>query len=428
MAKTAVQLIILVILIALSAFFSSSETAFTTVSRIRLQSLAEDGNKRAGLALSIIDNRAKMLSTILIGNNIANIAASALTTAITISLLGDLAVGIATGILTVLILIFGEITPKTAAAVNAEQISLKTAPVIRFLMLVLTPVIFVVDLLAGGIMRLFGIDPDARRSMTEMELRTLVDVSKEDGVIENDEREMINNVVDLSDTYAREIMIPRIDVTAVPLSASFTDVVEVFRRHRFTRLPVYEDRQENIVGILNVKDLLLIPEKDFTVKKAMRPPCFTYEMKNISDLLDEMRLNSLSIVIVLDEYGDASGLISMEDVLEEIVGDIQDEYKGRDEKELTILTAGREYSCLGSMAIDDLNKATGLKLTSDDYDSVGGYVIEHSEDNLPKVGEFVISDEGARLVVEAVRRNRIMRVRIYMPETAEEAIEKSKED
>lgn len=416
MIKTVIQIIILILLICLSAFFSSSETALTTVSRIRLQSLADEGNKRASLTLSVINNRAKMLSTILIGNNIANLSASSLTTSVMIQLFGNVAVGVATGILTVLILIFGEITPKTAATVNAEKLSLKVAPVIRALMIVLTPAIFVVDLMSRGILKLMHIDPDKKDSMTETDLRALVDVSQEDGVIENDERDMINNVVDLSDTYAKEIMIPRIDMTSVSVDSTYDEIIETFRKHHFTRLPVYRERQENIIGVLNIKDLLLIPKEDFTVQKVMRPPYFTYEMKNISDLLDEMRLNSLSIVIVLDEYGAASGMISMEDVLEEIVGDIHDEYKGRDEEELTEIIPGREYSCLGSMDIDDLNKATGLHLTSEDYDTVGGYIIEHSEDSLPKVGEFVVSDEGAKLIVEVVRKNRIIRVHIYLPE------------
>lgn len=428
MTVTIIQVIVLILLISLSAFFSSSETALTTVSRIRLQSLADEGNKRAELTLSVIDNRAKMLSTILIGNNIANLSASSLTTSVMMHLFGSMAVGVATGILTVLILIFGEITPKTAATVNAEKLSLRVAPVIHFLMIVLTPAIFIVDLLSRGILRLIHIDPDKKDSMTETDLRALVDVSQEDGVIEKDERNMINNVVDLSDTYAKEIMIPRIDMTIVSVDATYDEIIETFRKHHFTRLPVYEKRQENIIGILNIKDLLMISKDDFTVRKVMRPPYFTYEMKNISDLLDEMRLNSLSVVIVLDEYGAASGMISMEDVLEEIVGDIHDEYKGRDEEELTVIVPEKEYSCLGSMDIDDLNKAVGLHLTSEDYDTVGGYIIEHSEDNLPKVGEFVISDEGAKLIVEAVRKNRIMRVHIYLPEplTEDSPVEEKK--
>jgi CBS domain containing-hemolysin-like protein len=418
--RTAADAAILIILLALSAFFSSSETALTTVNRIRLQALADEGDKRAKRTLKVIERRSKMLSTILVGNNIVNISASALSTTIVVRMFGDMAVGIATGILTVLILIFGEITPKTSAAANAEKLSLRVAPVISFLMTVLTPVILIVDTLSGAILKLMGIDADQRETMTENELRTLVDVSQEDGVIENDERDMINNVVDLSDTYAKEIMIPRIDMTMASIDSTYENLIEIFRRHRFTRVPVYEGKQEDVVGILNMKDLLLTNPEDFSLKLVMRKPYFTYEMKNISDLLDEMRINSLSLVIVLNEYGDASGMITLEDVLEEIVGDIHDEYKGRDEEEITELIPGREYSCLGSVDIDDLNKAIGLDLESEDYDTVGGYVIEHSEDNLPKVGESVVLGDGTRLIVEAVRKNRIMRVHICLPEKPDE--------
>ena len=416
-----IQLAVLVVLLLLSAFFSSAETALTTVNRIRIQSLADEGNKRAAVVLQVISSQAKMLSAILIGNNVVNIAATALSTTLAIRLFGSAAVGAVTAVLTLLVLIFGEISPKNLAAANAESMSLAYAGVIRLLMTVLTPVIFIVEKIARGIVRLFGVDPDARPAMTETELRTLVDGSSEDGVIENDERQMINNVVDLVDTYAREIMIPRIDMTSVSINLGYDELIAIFREHRFTRLPVYEDSSDNIVGIINMKDLLVVDREDFTIRRTMREPYFTYEMKNISDLLDEMRLNSLSIVVVLDEYGGASGIITLEDVLEEIVGDIHDEYKGRDAEEITEIVPGREYSALGSVDIDDLNKALGLTLESEEYDSIGGYIIEHSEDDLPKVGEYVVLDDGTRFIVEAVRKNRVMRVHIYLPEPENEA-------
>ena len=414
------QLFILLLLIFLSSFFSSSETALTTVNRIRIQGLADRGDRRAATVLDVTDRKGKMLITILICNNIVNISATALTTTIAIRLFGNAAVGAATAILTVLIILFGEITPKNTASVRAEKMSLSCAGVISFLMKILTPLIFVVEKTARGILRLKGINPDERQTMTEHELRALVDVSEEDGVIEDDERNMINNVVDLQDTYAREIMIPRIDLIMIPVTMQYDELISFFREHRFTRLPVYRDAPENIVGILSMKDLLLTDRDTFTVAEFMREPYFTYEMKNISDLLDEMRLGSHSNVIVLDEYGNASGMITMEDVLEEIVGEIRDEYSGRDEEEITEIVPGREYTCLGSMDLDDLGKAIGLPLSSEDYDTIGGYVIEHTGDKLPKVGEYVTLPDGTRMIVEAVRRGRIMRVHIYLPESAED--------
>ncbi|MDO4614698.1 MAG: hemolysin family protein [Lachnospiraceae bacterium] len=414
-----IQLSALIVLLLLSSFFSSAETALTTVRKIRIQAMAEEGNSRAEIVLKIISDPAKMLSTILIGNNIVNLSASALTTTLAIRLFGSSAVTAATAALTLFLIIFGEISPKNMAAVNAESMSLRYARVILLLMHIMTPVIFLVNKLSRVVLRIFRVDPDARPIMTESELRTLVDVSNEDGVIENDERQMINNVVDLNATLAREIMIPRIDMTAVPITLDYDGCIQVFREHHFTRIPVYTENSDNIVGVLNIKDLLLLDREGFSIESVMAKPYFTYEAKNISDLLDEMRLNSLSIVIVLDEYGSASGIITMEDVLEEIVGDIHDEYQGRDAEEITVIVPGREYTCLGSIDIDDFNEVTGLELSSEDYDSIGGYIIEHSEDNLPKVGEYVIPEDGTKLIVEAVRKNRILRVHVYISEKTE---------
>ena len=410
------QAVILIVLLILSSFFSSAETALTTVNLIRIGILAEEGNKKARTVQRVTGDRSKMLTAILIGNNIVNIAATSLTTVFVIRLFGNDAVGIASGILTLLVLIFGEITPKSYAAAKAEELSLRYAGIIRVLMTVLTPVIFLVE----GISRLFlllaHVDPNARKSITESELRSVVDVSEKEGVIESDESQMINNVIDLGDTRAEEIMIPRVDMTEVPIDMDYQGLIEVFRRERYTRVPVYEGRSDNIVGIINLKDLLLTNPEDFSVRKLMVKPAFTFETKNISDLLDEMREKSLSIVIVLDEYGAAAGLITMEDILEEIVGDIRDEYEGRDAPEITELTPGREYTCRGSADIDEVNEATGLSLVTENYHTIGGYLIEHSEDSLPKIGEYIVTPEGAKLIVEAVHRNRIQRVHIYLPD------------
>ena len=407
---------ILILLLVLSAFFSSAETALTAVNEIRIKALADEGDKRAATVLQVLEQRPKMLSAILIGNNIVNLSASAMTATLAMRLWGDAFVAVATAVLTILLLIFGEITPKTFATVRAEKISLRFAGLVRLLMTLLTPVIFIVNAISGFLLRIMGIDPTQKAQMTEQELRTLVEVSEKDGVIEDDELQMINNVVDLDDTCAREIMIPRVDMKTVPVDATYDDLIAAFRRHRYTRLPVYEDQIDNIVGILNMKDLLVTTPETFDLRKMMREPYFAYETKSISDLLDEMRRGSISIVIVLDEYGATSGLLTLEDVLEEIVGDIRDEYRGRDHEEIQELIPGRKYSVLGGAALDDVNEATGLHLESENYDSIGGYIIEHSEDNIPKVGEFVDEPDGVRLIVDTVRRNRIIRVIILLPE------------
>ena len=414
------QIIFLVLLLMLSAFFSSAETALITVNRIRMRTLAEDGNKRAATVLRITDNSGKMLSAILIGNNIVNLSASSLATSLAIKIWGSVGAGIATGILTVLILIFGEISPKTLATVNSEKLALTYANVIEVLMKILTPVIFIINKLANRICKLFGVDPNAdTQKMTEEELRTIVDVSKESGVIESEEHTMINNVFDFGDAQAKEVMIPRIDMTFAQVDSSYDELIQIFQEDKFTRLPVYEDTTDNVIGILNMKDLLLCHDKDhFSVRDIMREPYFTYEHKNTAELFMEMRKSSISLAIVLDEYGATAGLITLEDLLEEIVGEIRDEYDEDEEEPIREIQPGREYEVLGSAKLDDVNEALGTKLESEDYDSVGGYIIEQL-DCLPREGESVTLEDGMHLVVDELDKNRIELVHIWLPEHKE---------
>ena len=410
------QIIILLILLALSAFFSSNETALMSVNKIRLRSLADEGNKRAAMALDILENQTpKLLSAILIGNNIVNISASSLATTLAYSF-GGYMVSIVTVILTVLILIFGEITPKNYATINAEKITLRYIPVFKFLMTIMTPVIFIINLFSRGVMRLMRVDPDAAsKAMTEEELRTIVDVSHEDGVIESDEKEMIYNVFDLGDATAKDIMVPRVHVTFADVESTYDELIEIFREDKFTRLPVYKDSQNNIVGIINMKDLLLYDKnEEFVIDRFLRKPHFTYETKSISDLLVEMKDSTFNIAIVLDEYGDMAGLITLEDILEEIVGEIHDEYDEK-EDELVQKISDREYIIEGSMHLDDVNDHLNTELDSEDYDSLGGFIIEHL-DRLPVAGDEVVTDDGIRLVVEKLDKNRIEKVHVYLPE------------
>ena len=411
------QIIILLVLLALSAFFSSNETALMSVNKIRLRSLADEGNKRAAMALDILENQTpKLLSAILIGNNIVNISASSLATTLAYSF-GGYMVSIVTLILTVLILIFGEITPKNYATINAEKITLRYIPIFKFLMTIMTPVIFIINLFSRGVMRLMRVDPDAAsKAMTEEELRTIVDVSHEDGVIESDEKEMIYNVFDLGDATAKDIMVPRVHVTFADVESTYDELIEIFREDKFTRLPVYKDSQNNIVGIINMKDLLLYDKnEEFVIDRFLRKPHFTYETKSISDLLVEMKDSTFNIAIVLDEYGDMAGLITLEDILEEIVGEIHDEYDEK-EDELVQKISDREYIIEGSMHLDDVNDHLNTELDSEDYDSLGGFIIEHL-DRLPVAGDEVITEEGIRLIVEKLDKNRIEKVHVYLPET-----------
>ena len=401
----------------LSAFFSSNETALMSVSKLKLRTLADSGDKRAAMVLDVTENHtSKMLSAILIGNNIVNLSASALATSLAYAF-GGYMVSIATAVLTVAILVFGEITPKNYATINAEKLALRYIGVIRFFMAVMTPVIFIINLFSRGIMFLMRVDPDASgKGITEDELRTIVDVSHEDGIIESDEKEMIYNVFDLGDANAKDIMVPRVHVTFADVDNTYEELIEIFRKDKFTRLPVYEETQDNIVGIINMKDLLLYDKNQpFHIRDIMRKPHFTYEYKSISELLVEMRDSTFNIAIVLDEYGEMAGLITLEDILEEIVGEIHDEYD-ETEDELIRRISDREYIIEGSMSLDDVNDRLHTELASEDYDSLGGLIIEYLDDRLPEKGDEVITDDGIRLVVESLDKNRVESVHVYLPE------------
>ena len=414
------QLIFLLILLALSAFFSSAETALTTVNRIHMRTLADADNKKAKMVLKITKDSAKMLSAILIGNNIVNLSASSIATTLAISMFGNYGAGIATGIITFLILIFGEVSPKTLSTIKADSISMKIAGIINVLMIVLTPVIFLINKLSLGVLFLFGVKAsDGNRVMTEEELRTIVDVGQETGVIEDEERAMIHNVFDFGDAEAKEVMIPRIDMTFVHIDADYNEVLRIYKQDMFTRLPVYEESTDNVVGIINMKDLLLIENTDnFSIRDIMREPYFTYEHKNTSDLFLEMKKSSISLAIVLDEYGVTAGLITLEDLIEEIVGEIRDEYDTDEIDDITRLS-DREYLVLGSANLEDVSDELNLHLESDDYDTIGGYCLEKL-DHLPERNEIIITDDDVLLRIEAVDKNRIEKVYIKLPEPSAE--------
>jgi len=407
------QLIALIILVLLSAFFSSAETSLTTVNRVRLKTLAEEGNRRAKTALEVLDKYGKMLSAILIGNNIVNLSASALATTLAIHI--HFTVGIATAILTVVILIFGEIVPKNMAMINSEKMALLYASMISGLMKLLTPLIFVIDSLAKGIMKLFRVDADKKTAMTENELRTYVEVGHEDGVIESEEREMIYNVFDFGDAVAKDVMIPRIDMVTVDKEATYEEVMEVFKDCMYTRIPVFEEDKDNIIGLINIKDFILVEDKaKFKISDILRQAYYTYEFKKTADLLVEMRQKCFNVAFVLNEYGGTAGMITLEDLLEEIVGEIRDEYDS-DEEQLIQKMQDRTYLVEGSMKLSDINDELGTDLQSEDYDSIGGLIIEHL-DRVPEDGAQIVTDQGIRLQVQGVSQNRILKVIMELPE------------
>lgn len=428
-----IQFIILIFLLALSAFFSSAETALMTVNKMRMRSLSDNGNKRAKMVLDITENHtSKMLSAILIGNNIVNLSASSLSATIAYDF-GGYMVSIATGVLTFAVLVFGEITPKNFATIHADKVALLYIPIIHIFMTFMTPVIFIINLFARAILFILRVDPNAKNNtMTEDELRTIVDVSHEDGVIESEEKEMIYNVFDLGDAKAKDVMVPRVQITFADVNSTYEELIEIFREDKFTRLPIYENTTDNVIGTINMKDLLLFDNdkiNSFHVRDILREAYFTYEYKSISELLVEMRDASFNIAIVLDEYGETAGLITLEDILEEIVGEIHDEYD-ENEEDFIRKISDREYVIEGSVSLDDVNDELDLDLESEDYDSLGGFLIEHL-DRLPEMGDEVTTENGIRLVVEKLDKNRVERVHVYLPEEsakedeAEEKQEKS---
>ena len=407
------QAICLVLLLVGSAFFSSAETALTTVNRIQIQLLAEEDNKKAKRVEMILDQSSKMLSAILIGNNIVNISASALATTLTISVFGNAYVGLATGILTLLVLVLGEITPKSLASIFSLQLSLAYSGFIWILMRVLTPVIFVVEAIRTGILKLMGVDPNAKGNrITEDELKTLVDVGLEEGAIENDEFEMITNVFSLDDSLAKDIMIPRIDMSFLHVDASYDEVIELYRETSYTRFPIYSETRDTIIGTINVKDLLLYPKDEpFHIRKILREPHFTFEHKEVGTLLMEMQEGGISLVIVLDEYGATSGMITMEDILEEIVGNIFDEHD-KEEHHIVSRSDGT-YFMDGSADLEEVAQALDLEeLAENENDTLNGYLISLI-DKIPGDGErFEVEAHGFLFRVLSVKDKMIRRVEV----------------
>ncbi|GAA4294914.1 hemolysin family protein [Anaerocolumna aminovalerica] len=408
------QLIIIGILLLLSAFFSSAETAFTTVNKLRIRSLAEENNRKAKLINKLIENPSKMLSAIVIGNTLVNLSAVSIATAFAVNRFHSVGAVIVIGILVLFILIFCEVIPKSIATIHSEKLSFRYVKVINFLIKLLTPLIFVMNKISQGILLLIHINPGEKVStITEDELRSIVDVSHEEGVIESEERRMINNVVDFGDSLAKDVMVPRIDMVLVEDSLTYDEVVELYSVDKYTRMPVYDETIDNIIGIINIKDLFFFSGKkeNFSIQNIMREPYYTYEYKKTSELFLEMRKDSIPMAIVLDEYGSTAGLITLEDLLEEIVGEIRDEYDF-DEEDCIKCIGENEYIVDGNTKLDDINEAFHLDIESDDYDSIAGHII-FLLDHLPEVGE-TITDQNVVYTIQSLEKNRIDKIHVLI--------------
>lgn len=418
-SSDAARAVILLILLLLSAFFSGSETALTAVNKLRIRSLADDGIRGAKNVLMLIEDPGKMLSALLIGNNVVNLSASALATTIAIDIWGNKWVGAVTGVLTLLILVFGEITPKTISTMQAEKVSLLISGPILLITKLLTPMIFIINKICNGVMWVLRIDLNEKPTiMTESELRTILEVSHEEGVLESEEQRMITNVVDFGDSLAKDVMVPRIDMSFVSVDLTYDELVEEFSVDKYTRLPVYSENRDNVIGIINLKDVFFYNGKkeDFNIIDIMREPYFTYEFKKTSELFVEMRTDSIALAIVLDEYGATAGLLTIEDLLEEIVGEIRDEYD-EDEEDCIQTVSEFEYIVDGNTKLDDINDSLGLNIESDDYDSIAGHII-YLLDHLPEEGETV-TEKNIHFTVASVDKNRIDKVHILISDDEE---------
>lgn len=415
------QLIVLLILILLAAFFSSAESAYSSVNKLRIRSLAEEGNKKAIKVMDLLEHASKMLSAILIGNIIVTVVAAAITTSLAINKWGNSYVIPSILLLTILILVFGEVTPKLVATAYSEELSLAYVGIIYAYTKLLTPITFIFSSISKGLIQVFSINLSKETTtITEDELLTIVDVSHQEGVIESEERKMITNVVDFGDSVTKDVMVPRTDMVFGSVDMTYEELVAIFSIHKYTRIPIYSGTRDNVIGIINLKDLFFNTKSlsDFTIHDIMREPYFTYEYKGTAELFHEMKKGSIAIAIVIDEYGETAGLVTLEDLIEEIVGEIRDEYDEDEEDDIQKIS-DREFLVDGNTNLDEINETLGINLQSEEYESIAGYII-FLLDHIPEEGERV-TDKNINLTVDSIIKNRVDKVRIeVLPDDMED--------
>lgn len=390
-----------------------SETALMALSKIRIRHMVDEGVRGAKLVEKLSQDPSKLLGAILIGNNIVNIGASALATSVAVKVIGPSGVGVVTVIMTILVLIFGEITPKSIAKQNSEKVSLMVSKPINFIVKVFNPLVLIFTAISGIFIRLLGGAPKATEPfITEEELRTMVGVSEEEGVLEGVEKEMIFNVFEFADSQVKDVMVQRVDIVAVDVNATYEEVINIIKTEQFSRLPVYNENIDDVIGILNVKDLIMASgcEENFKVSDYMREPYYTFEFKKITELFKEMKKTRNHIAVVLDEYGGNVGIVTIEDLIEEVVGEIEDEYD--DERDSNIIVVKEdEYIVDGSARLDYIGDLIGVTMESEEFDSVGGLVIGELG-RFPEPNEEV-KINNIRFIVEDIDKNRIKKVRIF---------------
>jgi putative hemolysin len=405
--------LLFIICLGLSAFFSSSEIALVSLTRAKVRMLFNDGRKGSDSLATLKETPNRFLISILVGNNIVNVAAASIATAVTISIFGDIGVGIATFVVVILLLVFGEIGPKVYASKHSEQLALSFATPVLYLTRILTPFIWGIEKITGT----FGA-PSAigEQSVTEEEIKEWIEVGKEEGTIEQEEREMLYSVLEFGDTNAREIMTPRVDVALIEDTRTLSEAMQVFNETGFSRLPVYHDSVDNIIGILNIKDVFSAAfslKKGIPIRELMYDPYFVPETKKIDDLLKELQLRKVQIAIVLDEYGSFIGILTVEDILEELVGDILDEF---DHEEPEIQKTGEGIFLVDAkLWVEDLNDELDISLpVHESYETIGGLLIERLG-HIPHPGETVhIAESHVTLVVMQMLSRRIVKVKLLL--------------
>ncbi len=418
MIQDAVEILLFVLCVILSAFFSSSEVALISITRAKVRTLVNEGKPGSKAVAELKESPEHLLITILIGNNIVNVAAATLATSIAIKAFGDIGVGIATFFVVIVLLVFGEIGPKIYAARASDSFALTVAPVILFLSRIFSPLIWLVEKVSPT----FGIGKEVgEASVTEEEIKEWIDVGKEDGTIEQGEQEMLYSVLEFSDTTAREIMTPRVDVTLMEDTVTFEEAIRIFNETGFSRIPVYHDHIDNITGILNVKDVfsaMVSHRRDSTIKEIMYDPMFVPETKKIDDLLKELQVHRVQMAIVIDEYSSFVGIVTVEDILEEIVGDIMDEYD-KEEPEIQNLSDG-VFVVDAQMWVEDINERIEIDLPVDEsYETVGGLIIDRLGHIPLHPGEKVeINDGKITLVVMQMHGRRIVKVKVVIHPSA----------
>ena len=404
--KHLIQLIVIIVGIILSAFFSSSETALTSVNIFKIRQMEKNGVEKAPLVRKLVDNIGSVVTTILIGNNIVNIVTTTIATIFFTEVMGPKGAVISPIILTIVVLIFGEVTPKNIAAANSEKLALAVARPIRLIDIVLKPLNFILGKITGAITKIFVGEEEESSLVTEEDLKTIVDVSEEQGVINNEESEMINNVFEFGNSYVSDIMTARTNMEAISIESDQEELNEMLKETNHSRIPVYGKNIDNILGILHMKDIVstIADGKELNLEEIIRPAYYVYDNMHIFDLFTNMRSENVSLAIVIDEYGGTSGLVTIEDIVEELVGEIDD-----DDKDIFKLTEN-SYLVKPALHLSDFNDYFNLELEEIKNDSIGGYVIDHLS-RIPEQGDSV-EIENVKITVDEVDRYKIEMLKV----------------